>query len=152
MNITQVIRRTLGIDALADAMRLLLIQGKENMRTLAEALAEVRETRGAVESLSKYTASLKEQILARIAAGLSPQQQADLNAIFDEAEAIKHGAVEAITANPIEWPSQAPTAAPALEAVPTPVAAPEVAPVAAPSSPAPVQGMGQAAPPAGSQS
>ena len=71
----------------------------EMAKTLAETLAVVTATRGQVASLIVLTGSIKTRLDEIIAGGLTPAQQAAVDAIFTEIEATGTAAVAALNAN-----------------------------------------------------
>jgi|SRR5882724_1196898 len=90
-------------------------------RTTQESLDAVRETRGFVASLATLIAELRDKITSVTSGALSPDDQAKVDAIFDEAHAASSAAAAALIQNPKPTDS---TTQPA----PTPPPAPEPQP------------------------
>lgn len=90
-------------------------------RSVQESLDAVRETSGFVASLAKLVAELRDKVTEVLShAGLSPEDQEKVDAIFDEAHAASSAAASALIQNPKPNDS---TAQPATD--PGPVPAPQ---------------------------
>lgn len=68
-------------------------------KTLEEVLADVKSEATVDDSLIALTSGLKAQLDAVLAGNLTPDQQAEVDAIFDAAESNKAKVADAVTAN-----------------------------------------------------
>ena len=68
-------------------------------KSLDETLVEVRAMRTVADGLAALTGDIKRRLDEALAGGLSPEQQAKVDAIFAEVEAEKAEMAKAITDN-----------------------------------------------------
>ena len=95
--------------ALREEVRELQRKVHRMARTLDDVLADVEAEKTQIDSLAQLTTGLKEQLDAVLAGTLTPEQQAKVDAIFDQVETNKAAIVNAINANtPTPPPAPAP--------------------------------------------
>jgi hypothetical protein len=83
-----------------EAMLRIAIQGEKIiMSTIKEVLADVQDEKTVDDSLIVLTTAIKKQLDDLIAGGLTPEQQADVDAIFQQVEDNKAAVAAAILAN-----------------------------------------------------
>jgi hypothetical protein len=77
---------------------------KRIMATLDEVLADVQAEKTVDDSLIALTSSIKDQLDKILAGGLTPDQQAKVDAIFAGIEANKKAVADAVVANTVNVP------------------------------------------------